>query len=329
MEPSATIGSLSYLDEQIEAIRGHLPAALHDFDQTAIHQSRVGTRRLKAGFDILEPLLADLNADGLAKAGKGLRRRLGPLRDLDVMIDHLSEAALPPRSADAIAWVHQHFETARADARADSVLGPKKAAKLMARFDDWWRVRHGLEQHAEAIQPLLVDALHSRFSAFADLADRVAGVVESPVDAPPIDVHELRIDGKAVRYAFEIAAAHGLPIPKKIAKTFKAMQDSLGDWHDEVVLAERILRAVIDAELALHRPPLASAVLDVARAYLHRSEKSLAKFGMQWRRSGGSLRTTLAERVPLTVDVAAPIVERTETPVVTETIGEPADEAGA
>ena len=328
MEPSATSGALTYLDDQIEAIRGHLPAALHEFDQTAIHQSRVGTRRLKAGFDILEPLLADLNADGLAKAGKGLRRRLGPLRDLDVMIDHLAEAALPPRSDEAIAWVRQHFETARADARSEGALGPKKAAKLMAKFDDWWRVRHGLEQHAEAIQPLLVDALHTRFNAFADLADRVAGVVESPADAPPIDVHELRIDGKAVRYAFEIAAAHGLPIPKKVAKTFKAMQDSLGDWHDEVVLAERILRAVLDTELALHRPPLASAVLDVARAYLHRSEKSLAKFGMQWRRSGGSLRSTLAERVPLTVDVATPVVESTDVPVVvSESVDPPADES--
>lgn len=301
-------GALAYLDEQIEAIRGHLPAALNEFDKTAIHQSRVGTRRLKAGFDVLETLMADLNADGLAKAGKLLRRRLGPLRDLDVMIDHLAEANLP-RSAEAIVWISEHFEAARADARADGTLGPKKAARLMARFDDWWRIRHGLEAHVEAIQPLLTDALHARFNAFAELADRVAGVTESPADAPPIDIHELRIDGKAVRYAFEIATAHGLPIPKKVAKTFKAMQDSLGDWHDEVVLAEEVLRAVIKDELALHRPPLAAAVIDVARAFLNRSERSLAKFNAQWRRSGGSLRATLTERVPLTTDVAPIVIE--------------------
>ncbi|HEX8324939.1 MAG TPA: CHAD domain-containing protein, partial [Tepidisphaeraceae bacterium] len=229
---------MQYLDEQIEAIRTHLPAALHAFDATAIHQSRVATRRLKAGFDILEPLLADLDAGPLGKAGKNLRRRLGPLRDLDVMIGHLSEPGLPPRLAAAVEWIRQQFETQRTDARAANDLGPKKAAKLSDRFGDWFRIRRGLDAHADAVTPLLTDALHNRFAAFAELADIVSGLAQPPVDAPPVDVHELRIDGKDVRYAFELAAAHGLPVPKKVAKVFKSMQDALGDWHDEVVLAE-------------------------------------------------------------------------------------------
>lgn len=309
-------GALVYLDEQIDAIRVHLTAALAQFDQTAIHQSRVGTRRIKAGFDVLEPLLADLNAEKISTAGKRLRRRLGPLRDLDVMIDHLGELKLPPRLSDGLAWTKEHFEAARMDARADGELGEKKIAKVMAKFDDWWRIRHVLENRVEAIGPLLTEALHSRFNAFAELADRVAGVVVSPADAPPIDVHELRIDGKAVRYAFEIAAGHGLAIPKKVAKTFKAMQDALGDWHDQVVLADRILRAVIDTELALHRSALAANVLEIARVCLQMSERSLAKFTVQWKKSGEGLRTTLAERVPLTVE-AVPVVEA---PAVTVTI---------
>lgn len=302
-------GTLQYLDEQIEAIRGHLPTALHAFEPTAIHQSRVATRRLKAGFDILEPLLAGLKADDLSKAGKQLRRRLGPLRDLDVMIDHLAEPGLPDRLAAAVEWVGHRFETDRTDAHAAGALGPKKTAKLSARFDDWWRIRHGLEAQAEAVTPLLTNALHERFEAFAALADIVAGVTEATPDAPPVDVHELRIDGKAVRYAFELAAAHGLPVPKRVAKTFKAMQDALGDWHDQVVLAERILRAAVDTELPLHRPGLAAAVLDLARSYLLHSDRSLAKFNAAWKRDGASVRITLTERVPLVTEATPVLVE--------------------
>lgn len=305
-------GALAYLDEQIEAIRTRLPAALHDFDSAAIHQSRVGTRRLKAGFDVLAPLLADLNADGLGKAGKMLRRRLGPLRDLDVMIAALGQAGLPAKSAAAAEWIVARLEADRTDARAASMLPPKKAIKLISRFDDWWRVRHGLESLADGVTPLLTAALHERFDAFAGLADRVAGLTAETDDLPPIDLHELRIDGKAVRYAFEIAAAHGLPIPKKVAKTFKAMQDALGDWHDAVVLADAILKATLDADLPLHRQGLASAVLDVARVYLQRSERALATFVTLWKRGGVGLRTTLAERVPLISETSASRVEVTD-----------------
>ena len=299
-------GTLAYLDEQIEAIRSRLPAALHDFDSAAIHQSRVGTRRLKAGFDVLAPLLADLDAEGLATAGKLLRRRLGPLRDLDVMIAALGETGLPTKSTAAVEWIVNRLNADRTDARSDSVLSPKKAAKLMSRFDDWWRVRHGLENLADGITPLLTAALHERFDAFAALADRVANLAAETDDAPPIDLHELRIDGKAVRYAFEIAAAHGLAVPKKLAKTFKAMQEALGEWHDAVVLADAILRATLDADLPLHRQGLASDVLDVARAYLLRSEKALAKFVALWKRGGAGLRATLAERVPLVTEASPP-----------------------
>ena len=109
---------------------------------------------------------------------------------------------------------------------------------------------------------------------------------------------------------------HGLPIPKRVAKTFKVMQDALGDWHDEVVLAERILRAVVDAELPLHRPAEASAVLDVARAFLQRSERSLARFSAQWKRGGQQVRQTLDDRVPLTTPATPPAAVVIEEPTI-------------
>ena len=192
-------GTLEYLDQQIETLRGQMPAAVGAFDPGAIHQSRVATRRVKAAFDILRPLLVDLNAAGLDRAGRKLRRSLGPLRDLDVMIDHLADARLPARSAPAVEWARRAMLAQRVKAHADGAIGQKKQARLSARFDDWWRVRHALEGRLEAVTPLLGSALHERFAAFAGLADVVAGVAAPTPGAPPVDVHELRIDGKAVR----------------------------------------------------------------------------------------------------------------------------------
>jgi hypothetical protein len=153
------------------------------------------------------------------------------------------------------------------------------------------------------IGSLLAHALHERFDQFAQVADVVSGVAEAPADKQ-IDVHELRIDGKALRYTFELADAHGIKVPKSIFKTFKAMQESLGTWHDYVVLADETVKRWAEVELALHDPESASLVLDLAKQFLKDSAKRLQQFKAKWKRSGPSIRKALHDRVPLTVDVS-------------------------
>ena len=77
-------GLLTYLDEQIESLNLHLPAAVESFDAKGIHQARVATRRLKAGLDLVAPLIQGPSIKLVNRAGRRIRRRLGPLRDLDV-----------------------------------------------------------------------------------------------------------------------------------------------------------------------------------------------------------------------------------------------------
>ena len=85
--PSAGVTPLcQYMDELVESMRKDTPAALKQFDEDAIHDTRVATRRLKAALELLEPVLSDAHRKPVAKAGKRLRRRLGPMRDLDVML---------------------------------------------------------------------------------------------------------------------------------------------------------------------------------------------------------------------------------------------------
>jgi CHAD domain-containing protein len=66
------------------------------------------------------------------------------------------------------------------------------------------------------------------------------------------DVHELRIDGKLLRYTLELAAPLGFGAPMPLLRAFKQLQDALGLWHDYVVLGEQTLRYALDQQLPLH-----------------------------------------------------------------------------
>jgi len=298
-------GLLKYLDEQIDAVREHATAALEAFDEKAVHQARVATRRLKAGLELLDPLLAK-SAKSLGKAGKKLRRRLGPLRDLDVMIGLVGENVKADVVAPAVEWLSTTLQHQRRDARLADHQGGSKPSKLIGRFDSWWKLRHDLQTNVDAIEPLLTEALHARFASFAEQADLISGITQLPEDSPPIDVHQVRIEGKALRYTLEMAEAAGVRLPKKMLRLFKTMQQSLGDWHDHVVLYERTLALIVGEELALHEPQLAGTTLDLARTFLNRSIKSLNAFKQQWTKSGGELKAALDEHVPLVVEPSAP-----------------------
>lgn len=311
MRQKPTDGSLAFFDEQIDALRTHAPAALDAFDPKGIHQARVATRRLKAGLELLKELVGK-DARPLDRAGKKLRRRLGPLRDLDVMIDSLQSYQAPLRLQPAVDWTARQLIVARDAAREKDKSKGKPAAKMLEPFDGWWSVRHGLEGTHEAVRSLLSGKLHEAYDEFAKVAGWVCGTTEVPADKQPVDVHELRIDGKLLRYTFEIASAHGIRIPKSVFKTFKSMQESLGAWHDDVVLAEETMRRALDAELPLHDPDLAGRVMDLAKLFLKDSIRELNRFRTQWKRSGEKIGATLRQRVPLNRDVAEVIKPKVE-----------------
>ncbi|HEY0008477.1 MAG TPA: CHAD domain-containing protein [Tepidisphaeraceae bacterium] len=301
----SSVGVVGYVDQQIDALNTHVPAALGAFDAKGIHQARVATRRLKAALDLLEPLLHKKEIEPTQKAGKKLRRRLGPLRDLDVMIDHLETLTAPPKLKASAAWLRDRLEKSRLQRRQDDYAEGRKPTKLLREFAAWHIARHSLPDDADALTPHVLSTLHEQFDAFVLEADQVAGVTP-PAGDDPIDIHVLRVNGKNLRYTFEIAVAQDLPVPAHVLKTFKAMQESLGTWHDYVVLAEQALQATLEAQLSHHSPDLAAAKLDLTKLFLNQAGRALSQFSARWRRSAESLTNALRESVPLTVDVSTP-----------------------
>lgn len=305
-----TFPLLAREDALVDELRENVPKALKEWDEEAIHAARVATRRLKAALTLMKPVLSRDQQKPFARALRKLRRRLGPLRDLDVMIGHLQE--MKPRNkrlGPAIAWLIEQLDNSRVEAREQSKKNAS-AGQVLARLGTWWGVREEVLAAREAIDSLLAEQLHLQLDLFAEKADRLVAV-PSQSQAPasndaPNDPHELRIAGKSLRYTLEMAEVEGHNLPKKIMKAFKRMQESLGLWHDYVVLSERVMQVSLAALLPHHNAPLQADVLDLAKNLLRRSSTHLSEFAALWSQRGHELSASIREHFPLSHPVIAP-----------------------
>jgi CHAD domain-containing protein len=319
---------LAYLDELVDDLRDHVSGALKAFDIDAIHDARVSTRRLKAALDLLEPVLSKGSREPFATVLKKLRRRLGPLRDQDVMLEHLSELGKIPQYRPASQWLSARLEEERESER-EKARQKSTPASVLARLGTWWGLREEVAEAEEAVSSLLAQSLHLQLDAFMEQADLISGQERhspgaypkaepsaangapqsidksepaSPEPAEPShrqDPHELRIAGKALRYTLDMARRQGHPLPTNVAKSFKNMQESLGMWHDYVVLTEKALTLSTRALLAHHDAPMQVAVLDLARWTMRRASRELEKFAGLWGRKGPALTQTIRSAFPL------------------------------
>jgi CHAD domain-containing protein len=243
------------------------------------------------------------------------------MRDLDVMIGHLK--LIQRRSTHRVAaqWLENRLIEAR-DAAREASADEQPSSRVLARLGKWWGLRVEVLQAGDQARELLAIALHLQLDAFAEQADLLAkkapGVKQDP--------HELRIAGKALRYTLEMAKCEGHDIPGKVAKAFKRMQDSLGTWHDFVVLTERAMRESLDELLAHHQMQLQRQLLDFSRMALDRARKELDQFSAAWATEGPELLATIRAVVPLAKVSPEPIIESKTDPDPTDSVESPVDQ---
>src|SRR5580658_8035718 len=103
---------LDHLDSIVEDLRNLVSSAVSGEDVEAVHDARVATRRLKAATVLVDEIVSSRYSKPFNRVGKCLRRQLGPLRDLDVMLEHLAEVKTP-KYRDAIQWLRVRFDEAR------------------------------------------------------------------------------------------------------------------------------------------------------------------------------------------------------------------------
>src|SRR5688500_7447245 len=108
----------AYTDAQFARLREMAGRAVEAHDVEAVHQARVATRRMSAGINLFRPLLSEAIGRKVRRRLRRVRRRLGPLRDLDVLIGHLDELRQRPRLARGAVWLQDMLRAERAEAIA-------------------------------------------------------------------------------------------------------------------------------------------------------------------------------------------------------------------
>ncbi|RJQ71483.1 CHAD domain-containing protein [Pseudonocardiaceae bacterium YIM PH 21723] len=231
------------LDVRLRSLVEHTEIARVGEDPEGVHQMRTSVRRMRAVLKAARPMLEAQWADALRAELGWLGRALGPVRDLDVLLERLYTEAetFPEDERGAVDTLVQGLVDEREAAREDmlAALDSERFRGLLVTIAE--SVQHELPTSDVDDPPALIDLVHKEFRK---LRRDVRRAGENP---PDDELHALRIRGKRVRYTAELVEpALGKPV-RRLLKATTAFQDVLGDHQDAHVADERV-RALLDAQ---------------------------------------------------------------------------------
>jgi len=200
----------------------------------AVHQLRVGLRRLRAAIGVFKPLLAEADRRGIETELKWLAGETDGARDLDVFIRDVFHPTAQDASSPDLAPLGRRLLTARGQAydRALGALQSPRYGLLMLETTAWIETATLPEEPVARFAAEALDYLHHQVEKRArTLADQDADTR-----------HHLRIRAKRLRYAAEFFADL-FPARRRRARYLQAlerMQDTLGALNDLAVARDRI-----------------------------------------------------------------------------------------
>jgi CHAD domain-containing protein len=229
--------AIGVVNGHIQELVTHLPAIRHG-ESEAIHQGRVATRRISEVLPLLSLSHPD-EAHRLRRLVRTVRRRLGRVRELDVIRDQLESLdERVPLALSAIAY-------ARAALRAQQDHRRRRLIKALERMkverlhvisprDGRLLARLRPYATAKAAHGVLRKRIGEQADAVAAALDQSAGLYL------PNRLHAVRIAVKKLRYSVEVAEITGLWRPPRLLRDLRRIQARLGSVHDQQVLLEAL-----------------------------------------------------------------------------------------
>ena len=249
-------------------------------DTEALHQMRVGTRRLRSDLRTFASLVDRDWASICAGELKRLGEVLGEVRDLDVLEQRLGDSAtgLQPALSELFAELEQRNDRARA--RLLEVLREPAYVELLDRL-----VEAAARPAADAGRLAAV----RRGAAAAGLeADQEAArrrQASSKTTARSSDFHRVRILAKRARYASEaVAPALGNGERQqalRFAERAADVQDTLGELQDSRV-AQQLIADFVTSKSKDGPTCFAAGRLDERQQ--QRAQRTFKRFPKRWRR---------------------------------------------
>lgn len=228
----------------------------------AVHQLRVGVRRLRSAISLFAAMLADAEGERVKTELRWLSGELTAARNLDVFIEHafkpaaarLADTRGMPALGDSLTQARE-----AAYARAAAAIGSPRFRSLMLETALWaqfgpWSVSAEPQQTARrdrSARKTAADLLARRF-------DKVVKAGRKLDQLTPPARHRLRIGAKKLRYACEFfadlyqggqAKAHAA-----FVRHVADLQDALGELND-IATAIQVADQIVGAKGAAARDP--------------------------------------------------------------------------
>lgn len=204
----------------------------------ALHQTRVGLRRLRAALAAFRPIVADKSFAHIHAEARWLARELDEARDIDVFMQATVGLAREDNEADpALAALSERLRRTQADAyqRALGAIASPRFSALLLDTAAWvevgpWTSRDNAlrDRPVAGFGAATLSGLHQKF--------RKAGGRLAKLD--PAERHRLRIRAKKLRYAAEFFGGAFAKRPARrqaYLEALKAVQERLGDLNDLAV----------------------------------------------------------------------------------------------
>lgn len=260
--------------EQHGKMLANVASSVDGRDPEGVHDMRVATRRLRAALDLFAPWLDRAAVDRIEPAVRSLTRALGRVRELDVLRLRLGALARRARPERALAIECVDARLARRRSRTRARMMARFAKVDLDRLDGRLRrLEAELERSAATPRPSAAApgdgppaarngaAPHTALPDDEPIAALVTAVAVKLLDEaravsePEIPgevgsaeaaeaLHRVRIAAKKLRYALEILAPYLGDAGAEAVRRLRALQDQLGDFHDDVVLDGTLKRAI-------------------------------------------------------------------------------------
>ncbi len=272
-EEGARLLALSFLDQAAEA----RPRLADAGDVEALHDFRVGLRRLRSCLRAYDAQLKDSIPKKLAKRLKRLAGSTGPGRDTEVQIEWLRARSphLSSHHRAGLAWLLARLEERKREAYGDM---EDEVADEFAKVEEDLRSRlsvYRVEIHLDPKEdrPTLAEVtariLHKQV---AELEQHLARIEDADDET---EAHQARISAKRIRYLLE-PLVDETPGAGPIVKRFKGLQDLLGELHDAHVLEAELAEAVEEAAAQRSRKVLELSLAAAPDDKLLRAERRRA-----------------------------------------------------
>lgn len=282
---------------QLKTLKKYHTAVLETGDVESVHKMRVTTRRLQASLDLLLIKDDEIGVRKLKKRLRRWRRWLSTVRNYDVFLIIIAKQSASRRASQApkfellktLLEERRRMRMEKVRRRLEHIDITGIATKLGLSLNDPETAdESGASAAVEATAtPRLSGAsfpgidkkritlrsatrLEQRLSEFLSLA------ADSHPTTNPVELHELRIAAKRVRYILEIVSEMGYGDASRSLNWLRSLQDKIGDWHDLESLEEEIIDIVSRRRFIKENLSEGGRILQEA-AYLRKRKDALVE----------------------------------------------------